>query len=59
MSLNGTDEEEVMVEECEGKETFHIYLLIIVYSFLAVSGSGRGRGRLAGVHVERSRFYRL
>lgn len=61
MSLNGTEEEEVMVEECEGKETFHIYLLTIVYSLLAVSGSGWGRaGWSTGHgHAERSRFYRL
>lgn len=42
MALNMTDEEAVMVEDCEEKETFHIYLLSIVYSILAVSGRERG-----------------
>lgn len=45
MSVNVTVEEVVMVEECEEKETFHIYLLTFVYSLLAVSGRGR-EGRL-------------
>ena len=57
MSVNVTDEEVMMVEECEGKETFHIYLLTMVYSLLAVSGSVGGAGW--SKHADRSRFCRL
>lgn len=57
MSVNVTDEEVMMVEDCEGKETFHIYLLTMVYSLLAVSGSVGGAGW--SKHADRSRFCRL
>lgn len=41
MSSNKTDSELPVAEDCEGRETFPIYLLSFVYSLLAVSGCGK------------------